>query len=392
MANAFIKRLLVVACAVFLAATAAHAAINVPSDGSDGAFNPTADVTIDLSQAVTGTWSQDNTANAGKGVYDPIKWAVVFKYSAVNIPAGVTVSFTNNAFRAPVVWLVQGDVTISGIVNLNGQPFGPSGVFSEPGPGGFRGAGTTGSAGLGPGGGLYDGGSYGTKGSGASGPTYGNAMALPLIGGSGGGGGAGGGAILIAAGNGVTVNGSIAARGGDGNGYYGTGGGSGGAIRLLADSLTVGASASLGAQGGGGGGAGRIVLEANQMQISSPAIGPMESKFVPADPPRIWPEPAAPSVKITQVGGVNVPAEPLASFDFPKQDISLATSNAVTVRVEATNVPTSWSVVVRTVPKIGQDTTTNATLVSGDASASVWEAQVTMPKGFAALQARAFNP
>ena len=391
MANAFIKRLSVAVCAAFLAATAAHAAINVPSDGSDGAFNPTSDVTIDLTQAVTGTWDQ---AGTGTGVYDPVKWAVVFKYSSVNISTGVTVSFTNNAFRAPVVWLVQGDVTISGTVNLNGQSGGPAGVFAEPGPGAFRGTALSGSAGLGPGGGLAAGagaGSYGTKGTHASGPTYGNAMALPLIGGSGGStvGAAGGGAILIAAGNGVTVNGSIAARGG-----YSPcgGGGSGGAIRLLADSLTVGVSASLGAEGDGGGGAGRIVLEANQTQISSPSISPMAAMYVPADPPRIWPESAAPSVKITRVGGVNVPADPRASFDFPKQDISLATSGAITVGVEATNVPTTWSVVVRTVPKSGQDTTTNATLVSGDASASVWEAQVTVPKGFAALQARAFNP
>jgi hypothetical protein len=40
-----------------------EASINVPSDGSDGAFIPTTSVEVDLSQAVTGTWSDNNTAN-----------------------------------------------------------------------------------------------------------------------------------------------------------------------------------------------------------------------------------------------------------------------------------------------------------------------------------------
>ena len=35
-----------------------------------------ASVEVDLSQAVTGAWDANNAANAGKGVYDPSKWAV----------------------------------------------------------------------------------------------------------------------------------------------------------------------------------------------------------------------------------------------------------------------------------------------------------------------------
>ena len=101
----------------------AHAQLVIPSDGSDGAFNPglsPTNVVIDLSQAVTGNWNANNSANAGKGIYDASKWAIVFKYSSVNIPAGVTVSFKNHPTHAPVVWLVQGDVTVNGNVSLNG--------------------------------------------------------------------------------------------------------------------------------------------------------------------------------------------------------------------------------------------------------------------------------
>ena len=134
-------------------------ALNVPSDGSDGAFAPSANVQIDLSQAVTGNWNQDNAANAGKGIYDPNKWAVVFKYSSVDIPGGVTVTFKNHPSGAPVVWFVQGDANINAnaVINIKGADGNQSGGLAEPGPGGFRG-GSAGSAtapppaGFGPGG------------------------------------------------------------------------------------------------------------------------------------------------------------------------------------------------------------------------------------------------
>lgn len=143
------------------AVSPAFAQLTIPSDGSDGTFSPAANVEIDISQAVTGTWSDDNSANSGKGIYDATKWAIVFKYASVNIPEGVTVTFKNHASRAPVVWLVQGDVMIAGTVSVNGKP-GVDGTESavpvEPGPGGFRGgaSGPAGNgAGLGPGDGSY---------------------------------------------------------------------------------------------------------------------------------------------------------------------------------------------------------------------------------------------
>ena len=180
------KTLLFCFAAMALCCSAVLGLINVPSDGSDGAFNPVANVEVDLSQTVTGTWNQ---AGTGTGVYDAGKWAVVFKYSSVNIPAGVIVTFKNHPSRAPVVWLVQGNVTIAGAVSLDGQdciggdPQGLARKLAESGPGGFRGGAAPcvslpGGPGLGPGGGSGNGatGSFG----------YGNAGLLPIIGGSGG--------------------------------------------------------------------------------------------------------------------------------------------------------------------------------------------------------------
>lgn len=214
--------------AVFFLTPSAAAQFVSGSDGSDGAFNPTADVEVDLSLASSAPWDTASPV-AGQGVYDSGQWAVVFKYSTIDIPAGVTVTFKNHPSGAPVVWLATGNVTISGSVNLNGQrghtsvePFS----HAEPGPGGFAGGvGGIGqfhtSGGFGPGGGPPNNTTFGPGGSGSyatigtgginvsGGSTYGNIFITPLIGGSGGaggypaggglgGGGAGGGAILVA--------------------------------------------------------------------------------------------------------------------------------------------------------------------------------------------------
>jgi hypothetical protein len=57
---------------------------NSGSDGSDGAFNPTQNVLIDKADHPDG----------------------IYQYTSVNIPSGVTVTFTPNAKNTPVIWLV----------------------------------------------------------------------------------------------------------------------------------------------------------------------------------------------------------------------------------------------------------------------------------------------
>jgi len=60
-----------------------QAALTIPgADGSDGSLHVTEDTVIDLSDAVAADWDTANGANAGKGVYDAVKWAVVFKYAS----------------------------------------------------------------------------------------------------------------------------------------------------------------------------------------------------------------------------------------------------------------------------------------------------------------------
>ncbi len=246
-------------------------ALTIPgADGSDGALHvTTADCvngvyTISLAHAATKAWDA-KPAKAGEGVYDPDKWAVVFKYSSVTIDEGCTVRFLNHPSNPPVYWLVSGDVAIHGVVNLDGQKgqdYTDTGVpvCATPGPGGFAGGlgmthysrwYTYGGGGYGPGGAVAAryvdtsqpieiGGSYAEFGKYESrlnydsnlGHLYGDASLVPLLGGSGGcggngngggysrtgggAGGAGGGAICIAAGGKVTLEGTISARGGRG--------------------------------------------------------------------------------------------------------------------------------------------------------------------------------
>ncbi len=378
--------MLLIALGLLLCAPPAIAQLVIPSDGSDGAFAPDGSVTnlvIDLSLATDGVWSQDNSANAGNGVYDPDKWAVVFKYSSVNIPAGVTVSFKNHRSRAPVVWLVQGDVNISGVVDLAGKK-GVIGVESliptEPGPGGFRGGagGPQGAgAGLGP----------GSHGMGQYQSLYGNPQILPLIGGSGspapGGdqsGNSGGGAILIASSSSVTIVGSILAN----DRYSGRGGAaSGGAVRIVASQVLGNGEINCLQDG-------RVRIEANALAASVRTY-PETIAVPPASPPIIWPPEVAPTIRIVMIAEATVPVDPTAPL-VSSADIAIQKDTPAVIILETLNFPIEGVVQVRAAQKWGGYQWVNATYASGNQAQALWRATNTFVKGYTTLQARATAP
>ncbi len=414
---------LLAVCLLLLApAVRAQAAVDSQSNGEDGAFSPSSNITIDLGQAaeLDGGGSPiawDSTyrpaGGVGKGVYDRGKWAVVFHYTSVNIPAGVTVKFKNHPSRAPVVWLVQGNVTIDGVVSLNGASSldGSGPGEPEPGPGGFRGGrggsyAAQSSAGFGPGGGRWNGsdrsGSYATitPGQNNAGTEYGNEQIVPLLGGSGMArqtearpGTAGGGAILIAAGTAsgpatVTINGRVEAlSGATPAGGYLTG--SGGAIRVISSSIA--GSGALRALPFVFGGMGRIRVEVNTGTISDSL--PQYSSALPGAVAALWPAPSQPAIKVVSVDGNLVGPDPRARFELPARDIGIQNPLSVVVRLEAWNVPVdnTWTVRLRAVPDVGTDTTVSASVEPGGSLAhSFWTATLpSLPNGFAALQARA---
>lgn len=410
------------ASALFLAGIASADLVVPGADGSDGIFNPTEDVVIDLSLAATGNWD-DPSPVEGNGVYDPEKWAIIFKYSEVDIPAGVTVRFENHPANPPVVWLVSGGVEISGILNLDGEQ-GHLGTesqrFANGGPGGFRGGyatntdGGPSATGMGPGGGPFSNrsGSYGTAfHQDLEDRVYGNSSILPLIGGSGGSGassnnhrphgaGGGGGAILIATTDSFQLNGTISARGGrsgvpninNANMFPG----SGGAIRVISPSIsgngTLQADAPNAAGLGGGirrGGDGRIRLESNRIDLTS--IGsPRYSRALPGAVARLWPAEDVPTLTPVSIGGQTIPADPNSKFEFPNADVLLNEAGEATLLLESRNLPDTATVTVRMVPEEGPDQVVIADFVSenGD-GVSTWEAQLDLQGGFAAIQARA---
>lgn len=381
--------------ALFSGVLAAHAQLTIPSDGSDGAFNPATNVEIDLGLATTALW---NAPGSGNGVYDAEKWAVVFKYSSVNIPAGVKVTFKNHPTYAPVVWLVQGNVTIAGELNLDGKPGTTNSVAAltpaEPGPGGYRGA-TKGPAGYGhghgPGGAPVDGYINGSIGRYAA--LYGNPQIIPLIGGSGSGartnygnvsGSGGGGAIAIFASSVVNLSGVASAIGGSSDSAIG----SGGAIRLVASSV-IGAG-EIRCVNTGIANTGRVRIETQSLD---PALRtfPETIGVPPANPPVIWPAANAPVAKVISVDAVNAPLDPRAPL-VAGADVAIQDSNQVDILIETQNFPIEGVVQLNITPKFGNRTTLNATRQSGDITSAIWRVQTILPQGFVTLQARATQP
>lgn len=366
---------------VFLLASSARAEFNSGSDGSDGSFNPTTNVVVDMADHPSG----------------------IYNYSSVNIPAGVNVSFIPNANNAPVVWLVQGSAVIGGSVSLNGQTQ-INGAGGAGGPGGYRGgnSGSTPTAGLGPGGGApytysnnggSGSGSYGSTGGGTGpGSVYGSPFLIPLLGGSGGGGwqlygtggggGGGGGAFMLAASN-VLLNGSISAVGGAGgnstNGW--AGGGSGGGIRICA--YTFQGNGSISAAGGCNagsncGGSGRIRIDCVDYQFG----GSYGSAFTKGYQPIVISGPGqGAQLAILSVAGVSVSASPSGQIAIPDAVISGQQSNPVAIVLHCTNIPLNSPVSIKVRSADGTTVVATGYNSSGTQASSTATVQMTIPRG-----------
>ena len=385
-----------------LLAAAPVSAFDSGSSGADGALSPTSDTAIVL------------PPNG------------ILNYTTLNIPAGVTVRLRSNAANTPAFILVQGDAVIDGVIDIRGVDgtvidLNPAGGFA----GGLPQAGSGGN-GLGPGSGrgavnTGDGGNgasfgtIGTVGSSNTGapiaPVYGSTTLQPLVGGSGGGasansgttpgnrGGGGGGAMLLAVSGTLTLTGSVLANGGQGASFvsgvssaYGGGGGSGGAVRLIASTLVgtgnVDISGGLRGTGnntntdrnGGEGGAGRARFEADAFSFT----GTVTPNLVVTSTPLPVFASNLPSIRITSVGGSNVPANPIG-----ENDVVLPSSivNPVTVLFAATDVPLGSTVELTVSPVSGSASTVVSPGLSGTVASSTDSVQVTLPQGASILLA-----
>ena len=409
----------------------ANAQINSGSNGTDGVFNPTTNIVINMADHPTG----------------------IYQYTSVNISNGVTVTFIPNANNSPVTWLVQSNVVINGTVDLSGKNCnGAQGGLGGPGgySGGFGGSGSypISSSGLGAGGGpagyfvnssnffcagqasfgTVGGQSFGisgysnfqSQGQAVPGSVYGNKYLLPLVGGSGGGGlgntggGGGGGAILIAANGNISINspGTISANGGSGvwdiYGYVTQlagmgGGGSGGAIRLVSAVIAGNGGISVGGGQGLSGyfynsfyqswfgsannaGNGRIRFDTYQNNYGGSISGAFTfgAQFV------IVPITGQiPQLTVTSIGGIAVSASPAGALSTPDAVLSAQQNNPIPVVVSCANLPLNTQITVSVKPSYGTAVTatgynTTGTLVSSTATISI-----VIPRGGGLIYATA---
>lgn len=350
----------------------------------------------------------------------------VLRFSSLFVRAHL--NFIRNAANTPVTILVAGNASFDSvtgccwIVNVsgNGGTTGSSntaGVGGLGGPGGFRGGdgahlalygGAIGGAGFGAGGGL--GGDPAGTCVPAGGQFSGAPELVPLAGGpgggggcsaptsaactGGGGGGGGGGALMLAVNGVLTINNFYFTADGAGGGYNSgsscasTGaGGSGGAIRLLARQIVHGGSSGLFARGAAGGTPGRIRIES--MDASAQTVfltDPAAHRIVGPTPIA---SPLAPSVTITNVGGVATPTVPLGAVGAV--DVVVPVPGVTNVNVATRNVPGGTMVQVTVKPRRGGHPVSESVLLlscngAGDCQAS---ATFNLAAGTYVVEARA---
>lgn len=309
--------------------------------------------------------------------------------TSITVNSGSTLRFNRNPLNTPVVLLSQGDVVITGVIDVAGAN-GAGAIGGAGGPGGFDGGhggfgpsapANRGGDGHGPGGGVNAdtrrSGAYANA-AGANNRSYGNVLILPLIGGSGAaglggnpgvGGGGGGGAILIASNTRITVNGRIDARGG-----YDpiSGGGSGGSIRLV--SPTGGGGGTLRAAGSATGSEGRVRLDItdalafrNIIITGSVTRG---TRMFALPPPQ-------PLLHLISVAGQSIPVGTASGVNF---ELPAGTPTAQTVVLRGAGFTGEVAVQLAVIPEHSASTTYDLVL-NGNANPPEVTANVTLPVG-----------
>jgi hypothetical protein len=205
---------------------------------------------------------------------------------------------------------------------------------------------------------------------------------------------------LIAASGTVTITGSILANGGragdsSGAGTGSTGGGgSGGAVRIVASTISGnGAISALGGAAaavnqptsaiytaGTAGAGGRIRLESEVI-----------NRTAATTPPNTFSAPGTvfvaglPTLRITRVAGVDVPAQPTGNGDVI---LPAATPNPVAVEFASTGVPVGNTVKLTVTPPGGPITTAISNALSGTVQNATATTSVNLPTGPSILSAQ----
>ncbi len=349
-----------------------------------GAFDPASNVVVDtsnplqpkLSVGASDWFGVYENANAGADSYT----IAVFTFTDFELDAGITLSATGDS---PLAILSQGDISISGTIDVSAQfdglaaqiagagggnggnvPLPLDGALAAGAPAG--GSGVTGGVASGSGGGFGGAGGNGELSGSASGDggiAYAN-LSAGIQGGSGGSaggktdsggivvlGGGGGGGIELGAVGAITVTstGEVLADGGVGRpaflGGFAGGGGAGGGILIHAHdvaqggvlSANGGAGGSPGVQSGGGGGGGAIYIAYNSSGSfdntggTQTALGGIAAGVGAADG-------AAGPIDIVAQGSSEVPEFETYTYSINWGDGTTPDSGSATIDTPGTNV------------------------------------------------------
>ena len=355
----------------------------------------------------------------------PVPEDGILRFSDLYVRAHL--NFIRNAANNPVTILVSGNadfdsttgccwtVTVSGHGGTTGTS-NIAGVGGLGGPGGSRGGDganqaiygvSIGGAGFGSGGGL--GGDPANTCIPGGGQFFGSPDLVPLAGGSGGGGGCssgpqascsggggggGGGALVLAVNGTLRINGFRFHADGAGGGFDSNSpcatsgsGGSGGAFRFVAARFVGVSTAELYARGTDGGGPGRIRLESLDASAQTAFVtDPAAQRIVGPTP---LANPLAPSVSITNVGGVATPVVPLGAVGAV--DVIVPVPGATNVNVTTRNVPGGTMVQLTVKPRLGGHPVSENVVLQGCTGAGECQASATfnLAAGTYVVEARA---
>jgi hypothetical protein len=413
-----LKTIMLIGVVAILSAFPSYAAFSSGSDGSDGALEITVPGRTIFNPAMLGIDSdRDN----------------VFNFTTINIAVGCTLRLGADIMGArPVAWLASGNVTINGVVDLNGENGHAYNAAHRPsiaGAGGYGGGVgvqtgvTIATPGEGPGGGgagneggninFFHGAGAGYKNTGGvsgtgsgyaiAGKAYGNKYLLPLMGGSGGGGGiyysgyfgagggAGGGAILIASSGTIQLNGNVMAKGGNSgsSSQYCKGGcGSGGGIRVVTNTISGSGviDVSGGSVNGNVGSQGYIRLEAYTNTLSNSNMLPNATYGTPGLP--LFPAPGSiPGVKIVTIDGITVPVNPNGSYTLP--DVTINRNDTSTIIIKAQLVPVGTAVTLTMNSENEGTFTFTSPALTGTLDSSSTTVRTKIPPGYSRLMLNA---
>lgn len=362
----------------------------------------------------------------------------VFHFTDVDLRSSVNIVPVGNASNSPLTILSQNSIRFAYGTYVYADGLDATHTYiglhpnvslpgALPGPGGFAGGssgfpgppptdGSTGFGIVGGTGGHAAGtcsvGPAATFGTGAGAAT--STTLVPLLGGAGGGGGAastscgigrdngapgggGGGAVLMVATTEINLPYAIFyLNGGDGGyaacGCFSGGGGAGGALRLVAP-LLLSSSATYAMLAGGNsgisqaGGGGTFRIEGNASQFNFYPFSHATGSVV-ATPGPVLPL-TTPSLRITSLGGIAVPAAPTGNVNTPDVMFQTPPTDPVVVSLSASNIPPGTTAKVRVTPQVGPYNEVTSTAFVGSPAISTATASVSIPAGFGAVAASA---